>query len=183
MILDVGDAAVLHGQDLRPPMRIAVAVGPREHDRDAVADLLDRVDLQPAVTAFDTPAERGLEDLTGLVRPVSGGDGSPEPPARPSPAPLHLGPHERDERLDVSLAKGGICGPNLVDAHDRHATNGGSRPQAAARRKKLVGTLLTAQRPAGVGPSRYLGRYALRVVPRAPNFCALRRVSSNLDRA
>jgi hypothetical protein len=27
------------------------------------------------------------------------------------------------------------------------------------------------------------GLYALTVVPRAPNFCALRRVSSNFDRA
>jgi hypothetical protein len=27
------------------------------------------------------------------------------------------------------------------------------------------------------------GLYALRVVPRAPNFCALRRVSSNFERA
>lgn len=127
MILDVGDTAVLHRQNLRPPMRVAVAVGPRERDRDAVVDLLDRVDPQPAVTTFDTPAERGPEDLTGLVGPVSGRDGSPETPAPASPAPLHLGPHERDERLDVSLGKGAVRRPNLVNAHDRHATKRGSR--------------------------------------------------------
>jgi hypothetical protein len=30
---------------------------------------------------------------------------------------------------------------------------------------------------------RFAGLYALSVVPRAPNFCALRRVSSNFERA
>jgi hypothetical protein len=39
--------------------------------------------------------------------------------------------------------------------------------------------------PLSVGPDTgySCGLYALRVVPRAPNFCALRRVSSNFDRA
>jgi hypothetical protein len=33
------------------------------------------------------------------------------------------------------------------------------------------------------GRLQTLGLYALSVVPRAPNFCALRRVSSNFERA
>ena len=127
MILHVRDAAVLDRQDLRPLMRVAVPVGPRERDRDTVVDLLDRVDLIAIVPVLHSPVERGLENLTGLVGPVSGRDGPPESPPPPSAAPLHSRPHQRDERLHVSFTERDVSGPNLIDAHDRHGTKLGSR--------------------------------------------------------
>jgi len=41
--------------------------------------------------------------------------------------------------------------------------------------------ILAARAP--VAAHQPLGLYAFTVVPRAPNFCALRRVSSNFERA
>jgi hypothetical protein len=53
--------------------------------------------------------------------------------------------------------------------------------EAAQRRNVLaLGVEHAGDRPVSV---HALGLYALRVVPRAPNFCALRRVSSNFERA
>jgi hypothetical protein len=122
MVLHVGDATLLERQNLRPFMWTAVTVGPRECDGYTVVHLLDRVDGQALVAIVMSPAKRGLENLTGLVRPVSGGNRSPEAPAPSPTAPFHLGSHQRDKRLDIPFTKREVRGTNLVDAHGFHGT-------------------------------------------------------------
>jgi hypothetical protein len=65
-----------------------------------------------------------------------------------------------------------VAAPELEDAASGEVGQPPQRGEVRALGIKLC---------AGVGHA--LGLYALRVVPRAPNFCALRRVSSNLERA
>jgi hypothetical protein len=49
----------------------------------------------------------------------------PEPPATPSSAPLHVLVHERDERLDITVAQSVVGRADLVERHRRSVSRGG----------------------------------------------------------
>ena len=82
------------------------------------------------------------------------------------------------------------------DHAGRHGSDPESQPTVAAAQledalvaevckpaqRREVSTLRVEHAPHRLG-AHEVRLYALRVVPRAPNFCALRRVSSNVERA
>jgi hypothetical protein len=64
---------------MRPFVPVAVALGPRDHDRVAAVPLLEPIDPQVVVAFAAAPLDRRREYLTGLVRAVSGRGGLPWP--------------------------------------------------------------------------------------------------------
>jgi S1-C subfamily serine protease len=70
------------------------------------------------------PADASLENLTGLLRAVSGGR-LPEPRQPPTAAPLHAGVHQRNQRLDIACDQRLVRRANRVLAHrlERYRTS------------------------------------------------------------
>jgi hypothetical protein len=63
------------------------------------------LELEVAVARAQAPGDLRLENLTGLAGTVSRRPRTPEAPALPATAPLHVRMHERYERLDVACAE------------------------------------------------------------------------------
>lgn len=78
IVLHVDDSAVANLERLRPRVAPTGPVGPREGDDDAIAVLLNRVEVIVVVAGARGRGDRGRENLTGLVRAASGGRRSPE---------------------------------------------------------------------------------------------------------
>jgi hypothetical protein len=93
--------------------------------------LLDAVEPVAVIAGLQAPGDCGLENLTGLVRPVSGRRRPPE--LRPSPAttPLHRRIDQVDQRLNLALAQRLEGGADDVSAHGVQATPGPGSGQAS----------------------------------------------------
>jgi hypothetical protein len=70
-------------------MSSPVLIDPREADDDAVAAAFDTINAVASITELPSRENSADENLTGLVRPVSGRP-PPEPSQPTPPAPLHL---------------------------------------------------------------------------------------------
>lgn len=116
VVLHVDDQPVTKAQVMRPLLPGAVAVGPRDDDRDAAVPLLDPFDPQVVVAFSGARFDRSLECLTRLIWAVSRRDGFPEPPRAPAP-PLQVRVHQRDEWLDVAGFECFESGPDAVRPH------------------------------------------------------------------
>jgi hypothetical protein len=114
VVLHVDDHAAAQLEQVRPLVPLTFGVPPREDDRDPATALGQALDLETVVAVVPAPLERRRESLTGLVWAVSGGRRSPEPPALPLAAPLHLRVHQPDEWLDIAVSKRLVRGTNGV---------------------------------------------------------------------
>ena len=102
-------------------MAVPLLVGPRERHHDAVTVRIDRVEAVVTIAERPPLRDSDLENLTGLLRAVSG-ERTPESP-QPAPAPpLQLGMDQGDEGLYVTRSKRLVRGPNRIDAHTGKAT-------------------------------------------------------------
>src|SRR5262249_57945308 len=71
-VLHVDDLALFQAKGLRPPMPAPLLVAPRERHDHAVAMRVDRVEAVVAIAERTPLRDSDLENLTGLVRAVSG---------------------------------------------------------------------------------------------------------------
>ena len=99
-VLHVNDLAIFQLKGLRPLVALSFPVRPGEHNDDAVPSRLDPIKAVIPITDFPSSQYPSLEDLTGLIRPVSGG-WPREPGEATSPPPLHVRVYQRDERLHI----------------------------------------------------------------------------------
>ena len=67
------------------------------------------IDMEIAIACSPTPVDRGREYLPGLLGAVSGRTRPPETPSLPTPTPLHVLMHQRDQRFDVAIAERFVC--------------------------------------------------------------------------
>jgi hypothetical protein len=76
----------------------------------------DRVEAVVTIAERPPLRDSDLENLTGLVRAVSG-ERTPKSPQPASSAPLHLGVDQGDKRFDVACSKRLVRGTHHIDAH------------------------------------------------------------------
>lgn len=98
-------------------MALALPVHPGDGNNDAVASLLDPVNARVVAALGLSPLAYRCENLTGLLRAVSGRRRAPEPSQAAPSTPLHLRVDQRDKRLDIAGDPGLVSSADHVDAH------------------------------------------------------------------
>jgi hypothetical protein len=95
---------------------LSFLVGPGERDDHPVGSRLDMIEAVVPIAELAPGSYPFFEDLTGLVRAVSGRR-SPESGESAAPAPLHVSVDERDERLYVAAPQCLISRADQFGAH------------------------------------------------------------------
>jgi hypothetical protein len=117
IVLHVNDLSFAERQNLRPSCPRAVTFPPGERDRDPARGTPHIIQLPVCGPLSTVELDPRPEDLTGLVRAVSRRNRAPEPPAAPTPTPLHPLIHQRNKRLNIASAKSVIRQPDRLHSH------------------------------------------------------------------